>query len=168
MPRVSNTDYQRFAHLVVSGKTQMDAYLAVHPNSSRLNADRHSHRFAKIPAVKAHIKRLLAKSAVKAQITRQQLIDYLSDALHTPAGDIHPNHPLCQKLRPTRDGTELSMPDKLGAAALLSKLQGWNEPEKHELTTTTELTLLLETLRGSSEQKELNQSLQLPIAKGDC
>ena len=134
MARANPIDYERFAILMVAGKSQIDAFLACHPTSSRRNAGRNAHRFAKLPAVRKHVDRLLKQSARKSQMNRQELIEYLANALHTPAGDIDLHHPLCQAIRTTKDGTELKMPDKLGAAALLSKLQGWNEPEKHELS----------------------------------
>jgi hypothetical protein len=45
---------------------------------------------------------------------------------------------------------EIRTPDKLRAAALLAKLCGWNEPEKHEHGASNELTEFLKRLRRGS------------------
>ena len=49
---------------------------------------------------------------------------------------------------------QIRMPDKLAAIAQLSKLCGWNEPEKLEHGTTDTLTELLHKLRSGQRTTE--------------
>ena len=161
MARANQTTFERFAQLVAAGRSQLEAFLQTHPDSSVRNGNRNSHRFAKHPKVQAHLKKLIAASDMKIAISREKAIDHLTDIITTPIGELNPNHYLAQRARPTRDGIDLQMPDKLQALAQLSKMQGWNEPEKHELSTTSELTALLETLRGTSTPISQNDTQKL-------
>jgi hypothetical protein len=79
----------------------------------------------------------------KSELSRDQLREFLTEVIVTPAGKVDEQSKLCQSYKITAEGREIRMPDKLRAVEQLAKLCGWNEPEKLEHGTTSELTELL-------------------------
>jgi hypothetical protein len=77
------------------------------------------------------IAELKAEAGAKADITRSEIIKILGRYARNEPDD--------------RSGHEV----RLKAIALLTKMCGWNEPEKHEHGASNELTELLKRLRGS-------------------
>ena len=83
-------------------------------------------------------------------MSRDQVRQFLTEVILTPAGKVDEQSRLCQSYKVTPDVREIRMPDKLRAIEQLAKLCGWNEPEKFEHGADNELTELLKRLRGGS------------------
>lgn len=81
-------------------------------------------------------------------MSKKQLLDYLVDVLLTPAGSVDDEHKLCQAYKHTESERSLKIPDKLRAAELLSKLCGWNEPEKVQHEAGDTLAIFLQKIRA--------------------
>jgi hypothetical protein len=68
-----------------------------------------------------------AEAGAKAEFTRANMLAFLAKVIRTESGQ---------------------MRDRLRAVELLAKMCGWNEPEKHQVGPSNELTELLKRLRG--------------------
>jgi hypothetical protein len=88
----------------------------------------------------------------KTRISREELEGFFSNVVNTPAGDIHPQHPLCQAVEISEKGTKVRMPDKNTAAQTLARLNGWDAPTKLELSADNPLTAYLRELRAKAAE----------------
>ncbi len=84
--------------------------------------------------IAAEQERLSERSRVK----KWQVLEFLSDVITTPVGDVDENSALAQEV--TRDEigeetvrTKIKMVGKIEAIDRLARMLGWNEPEKHEV-----------------------------------
>jgi hypothetical protein len=91
---------------------------------------------------------LKAAQSQKSEPSRDQLREFLTEAILTPAGKVDEQSGLCQSYKNTPEVREIRMADKLRAIEKLAKLCGWNEPEKHEHGANNELAEVLKRLRG--------------------
>jgi phage terminase small subunit len=128
---------EKFAQLVANGVNYSEAYAQCGYKPHGPNAQ----RLSKNEKVLRRIEWIRSSCAQKAQITKDELIDFLAKAVKTAVGDIDENNPLAQEV--TRDymGNEIEKQiirkriksvGKMDAAKLLTTLLGWNEPEKVE------------------------------------
>ena len=62
----------------------------------------------------------------KSELSRDQLRQFLTEVILTPAGKVDEQSRLCQSYKVTAEVREIRMPDKLAAAAQLAKLCGWS------------------------------------------
>ena len=92
---------------------------------------------------------LKAAQAQKSELSRDELREFLTEVILTPAGKVNEQSRLCQSYKVTPEVREIRMPDKLAAAAQLAKLCGWHEPLDLG-GSDDELTMLLIKLRGGS------------------
>jgi hypothetical protein len=131
MAMLTNTRHEKFAQNVANGMSASAAYKAAGYNST--NLDVHSARLMVNDGIKSRIAELQGETAKTQAITREEVVQFLADAVKTPAGHVHKNHPLCQSFKDTADCTEIRTTDKLGAISqLLKMIPGWAEPEKVE------------------------------------
>ena len=80
-------------------------------------------------------------------MSRDEYRRFLVGVICSKPKDATLDNPLCE-LSFTRDGRQVSFPNKLAAGAQLSKLCGWNEPEKLEHGATDTLTEFLKRIRS--------------------
>ena len=76
---------------------------------------------------------LKAAQAQKSELSRDQLREFLTEVILTPASKVNEQSRLCQSYKVTPEVREIRMPDKLRAVEQLAKLCGFNEPEKMEI-----------------------------------
>ena len=69
---------------------------------------------------------LKAAQAQKSELSRDQLRQFLTEVILTPAGKVSEQSRLCQSYKVTPEIREIRMPDKLRAVEQLAKLCGWN------------------------------------------
>ena len=107
-----NPRHERFAQLVAEGKTQADAYRETYPQSKRWKADSIHGRASKVNAmVLPRVRELQAELAKRSNITKEEVVAYLSNVVRGP---------------------ENSFGSKLAAIEQLAKLLGWYTPQKME------------------------------------
>jgi hypothetical protein len=128
---------EKFAQLVASGVSFSAAYSQAGYKPNRGNAT----RMKANESIQARVSFLQKNTANRAQITKDDLVNFLNDAINTPLVDIDENSPLAQEV--TRDyiGSEeekqvirkrIKSVGKMDAAKLLTTLLGWNQPERME------------------------------------
>ena len=159
MPALKNTRQECFAQLVASGTcSDVAAYRRAY-KSTQPTAEANASRLREYAPVKARIDQLQAEISSKLTLTREQLAAFLVECILTPAGRITSSHRLCQSVKPTEHGTEIQIPNKLGAAAQLSKLLGWDAAERVDLSINPLATIFADirarrgpkTLRDAGE-----------------
>ena len=97
--------------------------------------------------MKDRIAELRARSAEKADFSRDDMVQWLVDALKTPVGEIDQNHPLAQELTTDEVFVEkkgskvikrrIKTVGKNECARLLCDMMGWKAPEKREIDLGT-------------------------------
>lgn len=96
------------------------------PNDKRLAWQR-----SQKPEVIARMAYLQQQEASRRAFTRDTLRTFLEAAIATPVGELTEESPLAQEVIYRKDGTveKIKAPDKLKAAELLVKLNGWDRQE---------------------------------------
>ena len=148
MAILGNPRYEKFAQAVASGLSASEAYRQSGANGK--NADVHAARLMVNDGICARVAELKEAQSQKSELSRDQLREFLTEVILTPAGKVDEQSRLCQSYRITQEVREIRMPDKLRAVEQLVKLCGWNAPEKLEHGASNELTELLKRLRGGS------------------
>lgn len=138
--RIKN--HERFAQLVAKGEMLFNAYGTVYPRSRKWKKNalyQRAHELAKRPDVKARIDELLQVGADDTIASRRELAQFMTRVVRTPISNVDEDSDLAQEKTVKVIGEDatvekIRMPDKLGAAERLSKLMGYDEPEKTEST----------------------------------
>ncbi|HEY5741870.1 MAG TPA: hypothetical protein VIS99_04955 [Terrimicrobiaceae bacterium] len=99
---------------------------------------------------------LQVAQAQKSELSRDQLRDFLTEVILTPAGKVSEQSRLCQSYKATAEVREIRMPDKLRAVEQLAKLCGFNEAQRIDVGVSAEaekasqeLLEVIARLRGS-------------------
>jgi hypothetical protein len=127
MPILTNPRHELFCQAITSGKPAMEAYkLAGYKNSS---AKANATRLMENDGISSRIAELRAQQSAKSEFSRDQLRQFLINIITAKPEQASLQNPLCE-IAMTKDGPSPVFPDKLGAAAQLAKLTGWNSAEK--------------------------------------
>ena len=133
MDTLKNARHERFAQLLVEGRSQADAFREVCPGSRRWNDDSVHEKASKLAAkVRPRVATLQNAGVSKTILTRNELASYLSRVIVTPVGEVGPDSPLVQTFEAGASGVRVCMVSKIAACAQLAKLMGWYTPEKIE------------------------------------
>ena len=150
MPPLENARHESFAQAVASGKSASEAYRQ--SGATGKNADVHAARLMVNDGISKRVAELKAAQAQKSELSRDQLREFLTEVILTPAGKVNEQSRLCQSYKVTPEVREIRMPDKLRAVEQLAKLCGFNEPEKMEIEhgykAQQELIEVIARLRG--------------------
>lgn len=150
MPVLKNTKHEAFAQLVARGSEKTKAYATVFPGSAKWKpvslkntASGLAHRLA------SRIAELQEIGERETIAGRVELAEYLTSIIRTPIGEVNERSPLAQEKTTRRSGKDetvetVKLPDKLAAVAQLSKMMGYNEPEKTVDTHRFEVDLLVQ------------------------
>lgn len=131
MPILPNSRHEVFAQQIAKGSSQSCAYVAAGYKEETRAAN--ASALIRKPNVAARIAELRQRSVDKADITRAEIIQILAKyARSNPADYSDHTHEV-----------------RLKAIAQLTKMTGWDAPDKVELGASNELTELLARLRGS-------------------
>ena len=147
MPALANPRHELFAQAVASGKSASEAYRQ--SGATGKNADVHAARLMVNDGISKRVAELKAAQSQRSELSRDELREFLTEVILTPAGNVDEQSRLCQSCKITPELREIRMPDKLAAAAQLAKLCGWHEPLDLG-GSDDELTMLLIKLRGGS------------------
>ena len=127
MPALANPRHELFAQAVASGKSASEAYRQCGANGK--NADVHAARMMVNDGISKRVAELKEAQSKKCEMTRDQLRQFLVDVIRAKPVEASFNNPLCE-ITMSKAGPAAVFPSKLGAAAQLAKLTGWNEVEK--------------------------------------
>lgn len=158
--RALNIRQQRFAEFVVSGMSDVQAYIAAGYTKSQACAETNAWRLRDHEGVEALIARLRAPQTKAAVLTKEEKLAFLAQIIRTPIGQVGPDSPLCQEYSEDQigggnrgtlkrgnkpSGNEIieapiirrktKMADKLRAMDLHSKLAGDFAPEQMVVET---------------------------------
>lgn len=111
-------------------------------------------RLLKNDKVAAYISAEQERLSERSRIKKWQLLEFLSDVITTPVGEVDENSALVQEV--TRDEvgeetvrTKIKMVGKIDAVDRLVRLLGWNMPEKIEVDGVQELAAALANMRNN-------------------
>lgn len=141
---------KEFARLLVEGKlSKPDAYRKAYKRKDMSGeaASKAASRLSKDAEVLRIIGELNAQLDKSAIATKQECLEFLTAVLRTPIGDVGEDSPLCQEVAYTDSGMRKKMPGKIEAVREISKLAGYNEPEKLEVGG---LSQIAEVLAGAT------------------
>jgi Terminase small subunit len=133
MPALRSARHEKFAQAVASGTCSgAEAYRQASGGRPK-NADVMASRWLTNASIKQRVAELRESAAAASDITRQEVVRVLSDIVR-----LKPNEPITYDV-------------KLRASAQLSKMLGWNEPEKHDVNigSQAELQAVIAKMRGA-------------------
>ena len=132
--------HELFCQAIASGKPAMEAYkLAGYKNSS---AKANATRLMENDGISSRIAELRAEQSAKSEFSRDQFRQFLINIINAKPEQASMQNPLCE-IAMTRKGPAPVFPDKLGAAAQLAKLTGWNSAEKVSVEADDTLSAFL-------------------------
>ena len=148
MPIVRNPRHELFAQQIASGTcSAAEAYRRAGGRTK--NADVIASRWLRKVSIKERIAELKGRTAEKCEMTREQTVRALSGIIQARPSEASLENSLCETVM-TKVGPAAVFPSKLGAIAQITKMCGWNEPERHEHGASNELTEILRRMRGGS------------------
>ena len=127
MPALANPRHELFAQAVASGKSASEAYRQ--SGATGKNADVQAAKLVVKSSIRERVEELKEAQSKKCEMTRDQLRQFLVSVILVKPEDANFQNPLCELVM-TKAGPAAVFPSKLGAAAQLAKLTGWNEVEK--------------------------------------
>jgi hypothetical protein len=92
--------------------------------------------------ISSRIAELRARQSAKSEFPRDQFRQFLISVIQAKPKQASMQNPLCE-IAMTKKGPAPVFPDKLGAAAQLAKLTGWNSVEKVSVETGDTLSAFL-------------------------
>jgi Terminase small subunit len=136
MPRPRKIAYEKFAQFVASGLSLAESYRRT--TGQTKNADVKGDQWHGYAGIKERIQELKAQNSKASELSREELLAFLSDVVTTPAGEITGKSRLCQSIKRTNgngwETTEVKLPDKLVAVQIINPMCGFEKPSKVELT----------------------------------
>lgn len=154
---------KEFARLLVEGKlSKADAYRKAYKRKdlSTDAANKAAYRLSKDDVVLGIIDELNAQLDKSVIATKQECLEFLTSVLRTPIGQVGEDSPLCQEIAYTDSGMRKKMPGKIEAVRELSKLAGYNEPEKLEIGG---LSQIAEVLGGMAQDPLVRPGSGKPV-----
>ena len=140
MALLANPRHELFCQAIASGKPAMEAYkLAGYKKSS---AKSNATRLMENDGISSRIAELRAQESAKSEFSRDQFRQFLISVIQAKPEAASMQNPLCE-IAMAKKGPAPVFPDKLGAAAQLAKLTGWNSAEKVSVETGDTLSAFL-------------------------
>lgn len=142
---------KRFAELYqVSGNAAASYEQAY--GTTRAAAIKNAHRVLRRPQVQEYLAKLDEDARAFTDITREEILEHLLEIVHTPAGEIGPDSPLCQEYREeqTQHGTRtvVKIPSKIEALKEIVRICGFAKPEEVKHGVDDELGAILRAVTG--------------------
>lgn len=151
MPRLESERDELFCQFVALGKSAAQAYRLAGGESEYSN--RRAADLRTKQDIQERIKELMEEVRQTFEFTREDLLNFYRETIITPVGSVDETSRLAQEVTTTcnADGTskKVKMVGKIDAARELSKMLGWYEPEKVEVSGT--LGGLLGKLTGAKK-----------------
>ena len=144
---LKNVRHEKFAQCVASGLSGADAYRQAAEYSGK-QADGNAANWMKRPGVRERIAELKEANSRRATLSREQTIEFLCSVIGTSAAKIEADSPLVQSAEFV-DGkpVKLKIPDKIAAVKELTKMCGWAQPNRIELSARDTLAEFIDSIR---------------------
>jgi hypothetical protein len=156
MGPLKNSRYEKFAQMVASGLTGSEAYRQVAGATAGKNADVLAARWMDSPGVRERLNELKEANSRKATLSREQTIEFLCNVIKTSAANVEAESSLVQSVEFV-DGkpVKLKIPDKIATAKELTRICGWAQPNRIELSTTDTLAEFIASIREAGGPRQL-------------
>ena len=129
-----NERQRKFCLQLVRGNSQAEAYRRAGYASA--SPDVEASVLASKPSVAKYLDYLRENAETNAICSLAEAKEFLAAIVRTPVGEVDERHSLAQEVRRNADGTvHVKMPGKVEALRELSRIEGWNAPEKVEVTS---------------------------------
>ena len=130
--------------------TGSEAYRQVAGATAGKNADVLAARWVDSPGVRERLNELKEANSRKATLSGEQTIEFLCNVINTTAVKVDADSPLVQSAefvdgKPVR----LKIPDKIAAVRELTKMCGWAQPNRIELSARDTLADFINSIRES-------------------
>ena len=143
MPQLRNIRHEKFAQSVACGLPQSEAYRRVAGRGpSAKNANVHANEWANCSGVKERITELQAENARKCEVSREELLQFLTAVVRAKPSEASVENSHCE-ITFSRNDREVVFPSKLQAVAQLCKMCNFNAPEKVSIDAGDSLSALL-------------------------
>jgi hypothetical protein len=156
MGPLKNSRYEKFAQMVASGLTGSEAYRQVAGATAGKNADVLAARWMDSPGVRERLAELKEANSRKATLSREQTIEFLCNVISTSAAKVDADSPLVQSAEFV-DGkpVKLRIPDKIAAVKELTKMCGWAQPNRIELSARDTLADFIDSIREAPRRSSI-------------
>ena len=146
-PPFKNVRHENFAQCVASGLSGADAYRQAADYSGK-QADGNAANWMNRPGVRERIAELKEANSRKSALTREQIIEFLCNAITTSAAKVEADSSLVQSAEFV-DGkpVKLRIPDKIVAVKELTRMCGWAQPNRIELSARDTLAEFIDSIR---------------------
>ncbi|MDB6132477.1 MAG: hypothetical protein JWM59_720 [Verrucomicrobiales bacterium] len=138
MPQLKSPRDEIFCQQIALGKTDSDAYRIAGGKAKQPN--RRTTELRTKPGIEERIAELRAGTQAEFEFTRKDLLAFYRDIIMTPPALVDETSRLAQEVSTTTAGEsvtkKIKMVSKIDAARELSKLMGWYEAEKVEVSGT--------------------------------
>lgn len=121
--QLENQFHEKFAQLIFEGKTAVEAYRTTMGEGKAGERTVGSRWFARVD-VKARVAELTERAAKGRVLTKRDEMEFLTQVIMTPVGDLTQNSHLCQSYSKDGDKLTVKMPDKMRAIEILAKMKG--------------------------------------------
>ena len=133
MKPLKNALHERFAQLVVSGKSKSEAYREVYPKSREwADKDVHTEASRLYPKVSPRVQALQGEIAKLICIEKSEAVSILAEGLRASPADVKDTSRFAQEMiiDPVSGKVTIRLPSKTALFSELAKSLGWYEPEK--------------------------------------
>jgi len=149
-----STRERAFADLVLEGIPAVRAYQQAGYKANDLTAKKCAYLMLRRPHVITYLREERRAMAELSRMEKWELIQFLTNAITTPVGQVDENSPLAQEYTTDEIGkekirTRVKMIGKLDSAKLLASMLGWSAPEKTGGTGVSKLAELVGLTRKS-------------------
>lgn len=136
MPAMENPRHEAFAQAYARTGNASEAFRATEPEAEAAeNANVNGHKWLINRHIQARVAELRIVMAAECDMTRQEAVDILVRIIRSAPDEAAMDNPLCD-LKMSKAGPFACFPDKLRALERLSKMVGWEAPEKKEISGT--------------------------------
>lgn len=144
---------QRFVELYHATGLGAQSYIEAYGATSKGYAAQNAYRILRIPAVKEELEKLRGESLALANITREEIVDYLIAAITTPVAEIDETSPLAQEVKrassPNGSETiEVKAVSKIAALRELARITGIIKPEEVRVSASDDVVNALRGICG--------------------
>lgn len=151
MPILENQRHEIFCQGIASGLLSGDSYLKAYPEAKITSARTIGARLIKVAEIQTRINELKLQNVAKSSLTRQRMIERLTDAFEG-------------RLKDSQGNTlETKVSDIIKASERLCKIMGWDEPEEHvvsgDFAINDSISILLQQVAAV---RQANKSLFKP------
>ena len=147
MASLKNVRHEKFAQCVASGLSGAEAYRQAAEYSGK-QADGNAANWMKRPGVRERIAELKEANSRRATLSREQTIEFLCSVILASAAKVDVDSSLVQSAEfENGQPVKLRIPDKIAAVKELTKMCGWAQPNRIELSARDTLAEFIDSIR---------------------